>query len=388
MQNYVNNPFPQTRDYVLRSCCPGMSAVAEGPMSHCSYPNSYEERFIVPLEKRLRRIGLTFFMSFKKRLALRFKSLRSIWSKGAKRNFRETHVMTAIKQMAGDLSLRSVVSIGTPGPLSKNAVLLLREDGTPVAVAKIGVTPKAKQQVRKEAHWLRLLADEPTITRWTPALIAEGEVDGACVLIQSICSGRIAGSRLSLEHLKFLRLFQTLFADRDTFQNSVMQQEITRRFQSLESRLSPEWSSRARLAIQNLETGLKDVSVMTVAAHRDFAPWNMRVQNGRLCLFDWEYASKGYLPLYDLFHFHLLPIATRSAISQKRLNLIIKVVKECGKALDDAPQKLQAIEVQLLAYLIDVALFYLETNDGRHTGDRVVHCFGGLIDTFSIWGAK
>lgn len=37
--------------------------------------------------------------------------------------------------------------------------------------------------------------------------------------------------------------------------------------------------------------------------HADFTPWNMFVENGRLFVFDWEYAQLTYPPLLDKYHF-------------------------------------------------------------------------------------
>jgi hypothetical protein len=38
-------------------------------------------------------------------------------------------------------------------------------------------------------------------------------------------------------------------------------------------------------------------------AHGDFAPWNTRVGDGRLYVFDWESASWEAPTLWDIFHF-------------------------------------------------------------------------------------
>lgn len=39
------------------------------------------------------------------------------------------------------------------------------------------------------------------------------------------------------------------------------------------------------------------------AYHGDFTPWNMFVENGRLFVFDWEYARLTYPPMLDRYHF-------------------------------------------------------------------------------------
>ena len=37
--------------------------------------------------------------------------------------------------------------------------------------------------------------------------------------------------------------------------------------------------------------------------HGDFTPWNTYIDNGKLFVFDWEYAETDYLPMLDVFHF-------------------------------------------------------------------------------------
>lgn len=357
--------------------------------THCSYPKGEDERLIVPLNRRLRRKGLNFFYPLRKRTLLRLRSLqRLLTGKTMNAHFREGQVMQAIKNLAGDPSLRTVISMGTPGPLRKYTVLMLNDVGTQIAVAKIGTTPKAVHQVRKEAHWLRVLSAEPAMRQSTPAFIAEGNIADACIVVQSVCTGKFVDNVLRSPQLQFLSAFQEVFQEEQKFRDSVMYREMACRFERLQSRLSPEWVNRIRRALSVLEAGLDNITMPLVAAHRDFTPWNMRLQRGRLAVFDWEYASTGYLPLYDLFHFYLLPIAVKSVVSPSRLRCILENVVRHGESLGEPARKLYAPALQLLAYLLDVSLFYLESNEGRETGDLVVHCFACLIDDSQVWSAK
>lgn len=42
--------------------------------------------------------------------------------------------------------------------------------------------------------------------------------------------------------------------------------------------------------------------------HGDFSPWNCVVENGKLAVFDWEYASAPKPAFLDAVHFILKPI--------------------------------------------------------------------------------
>lgn len=57
--------------------------------------------------------------------------------------------------------------------------------------------------------------------------------------------------------------------------------------------------------------------------HRDFVPWNMKIIKNILYVFDWEYAEKEYIPLYDLFHFL---VQTHIFIKNEKSELIINDV--------------------------------------------------------------
>ena len=56
-----------------------------------------------------------------------------------------------------------------------------------------------------------------------------------------------------------------------------------------------------------------------------------------------------------------------------------------GRRLVWGNEKIANAELQLLAYLLDVCLFYLESNNGKDTDDIVVYRFGELIDRFGEW---
>lgn len=357
--------------------------------THCSFPSGKNERLIVPLDGLLRRKGLRFFFPLRKRMVLRLRSLpRLLTGETRTAHFRENQAMQAIKNLAGDPTLHTVVSTGTPGPYCKYTVLLLNDEGAQIAVAKVGTTPKAIDQVRKESHWLRVLTAEPAMKHCTPAFIAEDTIADTCIVVQSVCTGKFVDNVLGPSQLQFLSAFQRLFQEEQQFRDSVMYREMACRFERLQSRLSPAWANRTGRALSELNAGLAHITMPLVAAHRDFAPWNMRLQRGRLAVFDWEYANTGYLPLYDLFHFYLGPIAVKSLVSPTTLRRILEDVTRQGTLIGEPARKPYAPALQLLAYLLDVSLFYLESNEGRETGDLVVHCYGRLIDDFHLWCAK
>lgn len=102
------------------------------------------------------------------------------------------------------------------------------------------------------------------------------------------------------------------------------------------------------------------------AYHADFTPWNMFVEQGRLFVFDWEYAQMTYPPLLDRYHFF-----TQTAIFEKHWQadeIMAYAQSADGDWIDKA-------EYQL--YLLDVIARFTIRERGHINGD-VAH-------TMNIW---
>jgi hypothetical protein len=104
-------------------------------------------------------------------------------------------------------------------------------------------------------------------------------------------------------------------------------------------------------------------------------------------VFDWEFARDGYVPLYDLYHYHLMPIAVRKHISMGQARCALRSVVHETEGLPGGADKRRHAAAQMLAYLLDVCLFYLESNNGDDHGDMVVLRYGKLIDRFGEWSS-
>ena len=83
-------------------------------------------------------------------------------------------------------------------------------------------------------------------------------------------------------------------------------------------------------AIAKLEELFAVDALPAVVAHRDFVPWNIRHDGGKLFIFDWEYATDGYTPTYDVFHYCLMPIVLRRPPG---IRDVVKVLDEVGSVM-------------------------------------------------------
>jgi hypothetical protein len=353
--------------------------------THRAVSDLQRARFIIPLQRKLATAGLSSFLPPAKRIAIQaLQSLPGMRSRERNGWLQETSLLRDIKQAAGDAVVGSIARIGTPGPYSKNTVLFLNIEGEPVAVAKVGTSVASGELLANEAQWLSRLAATP-LSANVPRLIWTEHRAGAHILVQSAVSGDWGGHLLGQTQLRFLSQLQSVSETYRGYRGSPMESALNKTFSTLHNKLSPAWTLRAKLGLKILEEKLRAPRLPMVVAHRDFAGWNTRQSGNTVFVFDWEYAREGYVPLYDLFHYLLMPAAVRKYVtSSQALNVVADVVGY-GRRLVWGNEKIANAELQLLAYLLDVCLFYLESNNGNDTDDIVVYRFGELIDRFGEW---
>ena len=121
-------------------------------------------------------------------------------------------------------------------------------------------------------------------------------------------------------------------------------------------------------ALERLHDELGPVSMPLSLAHGDFAPWNTRLGPRSLFVFDWERASEGMSPLYDVFNFQALQAALqgrRGGIRDRRFLLTL---------LDALwPEGRDHLPGLYLAYLAHVTLLYSEAQSlAPGVGERKV----------------
>ncbi len=106
--------------------------------------------------------------------------------------------------------------------------------------------------------------------------------------------------------------------------------------------------------------------VVYSAYHADFTPWNMFVEQGKLFVFDWEYARMTYPQGLDRYHFF-----TQTANFEKHWTAqeIIRYMQSDEGAWID--------KKQYMLYLLDVMARFTIREKGKVTGD--------VVNSFRIW---
>lgn len=110
------------------------------------------------------------------------------------------------------------------------------------------------------------------------------------------------------------------------------------------------------------------------AYHRDFTPWNSFVEDGKLFVFDFEYAALLYPAYLDAIHYFCQTAVFEKKIIGKTLfELYLKECKEGSlKGLFSNP------EIALQAYLIDIISVYCTRGECAFQDD-------GTIKLLKIW---
>ncbi len=343
--------------------------------THFGYPAN-NIKFVVPNSRQLRYSALKFFLSISHRMYLQCIDIafhRHTY-------FKELPLMQTIRSISSTPDAVSCTSLGTPGPYNKYSVLLMTPEGTPILITKVGPSDKTQLLLKNEAHWLQRLASIPPLNGQTPKLLDYRIVIGHALLSQTPCNDKVASIKFTKEHISFLNRFQAACTSNVQFENSGMELSIRKRAQMLVPLVDDKWERRIVNSIWKIKTILGNSNVLMTAAHRDFVHWNIRKGPNGVYVFDWEYAAEEYIPLYDIFSFLIMPRVLRNRLHVTDIPILLKRTRDIALQLDDNGRKCNQLPAQLLAYLLDVCLFYLESNNGAATGDVVVSRYGILMD--------
>jgi hypothetical protein len=185
-----------------------------------------------------------------------------------------------------------LVYLGTPGEKRKAVVHLLdRNSHACELIVKVPLTEAAKHSIAHEAQTLVELQREGFEA--APRLVVLDSRDG--VASQTVVHGSRAAMKLTHEAASLLQALELP-------NQSTTLREALSSFEPEAGRLE---LNPADMALVNRALNVIDDSseLPSVRVHGDFAPWNIRLQNGSAALVDWEDSRSHGLPLHDAYHF-------------------------------------------------------------------------------------
>lgn len=334
-------------------------------------------RYVVPRDRRAQRVAWHFFHPGRTRIV--FEAMTRIPSLLGAAHCVESAALVAIRGAMGSQASFSCCNAGAGGVWSKYTVLLLDEKTIePLCFVKAGAGPAIGRLLQNEAGWLSSLRDEPSLSSHVPSLIAHCHGEGLDFLAQSPLKGSSSGV-LGQPHFEFLRKLQAYAPRALRYQDSVLYRTLHARISDLEGLLPEEWSNRIAKAMNKIESSLAASSKLFVAAHNDFTPWNIRLVNGRACVFDWEFAAHEQLPLFDPLHFALSPLALEGKPVDEILRAMGETVRQCRLSLGE--ERCNQPEIQVLAYALNLCTLYQWADRGTRNSHPTLVTYAGVIDS-------
>ena len=120
-----------------------------------------------------------------------------------------------------------------------------------------------------------------------------------------------------------------------------------------------------------------------VAAHGDFAPWNILETRDGLRVIDWENVATDCPALYDYYHFKLLPIALKGTIRRSHIDDCLK--PSLDPTIDQWRQGPHHATTQLLAYVLDVLTLRISRDEGPWGPSPIARQYSLLLSHRNDW---
>lgn len=214
------------------------------------------------------------------------------------------------EKLLGKGPLSFALSLGEPNHYQKVTALVFDQWAEPLAFAKVGCTPQAGCLIANERMALETFSSMTIQSSIIPVLLGHGKTGPASWMLQSaLLVGRPSPVDLQKEHIDFLvdlsrsttKVMPLLAAGVWKQLNSVLNKPVLPIKSGFESERS--FISELACRFQALRSVDAERPWPVTAAHGDFAPWNMRLGDGKIALFDWEYFLPATPAGWDLLYF-------------------------------------------------------------------------------------
>lgn len=270
-----------------------------------------------------------------------------------------------LKELLKSRDLSFAVSLGTPGSHRKPVVQVLTRDGRTLAYVKVGWSEVTNALVQHEVRVLQRFATASFRSFSVPKLLYAGWWNARFVCAQSATEVKSSSAPRDmaapyLDILKELAAIQTPWMP---LQKSVFWQDL---FVRIDAVSQPYYRHVLEKGVRVGQEWLGDGPLPFSFSHGDFTPWNAKLVNGRLLLFDWEYAKSGAPAGWDLFHFL---VQTQSLLKGKTPGDICRGFQKGGLAYVWAVEYLKSIGLEagpidslFLLYLLERLAFHASSD--------------------------
>lgn len=316
-----------------------------GVQEYAALPRGQPRVFFPTESHRLRSKGLQFHVpgSIRARRAVAFGSLLS--RIGLRFPFTQNGLVIAardpallrreglvqwLSQTVGWPIDGSVVYAGSDSPNRRITALAAGKRPHKDVVVRIADTLEGESAIRRETAALRALSSSP-VRKQVPRVLHEGDHGPYFVQVQRVLPyGRCRQVHMPTQaHLEFLVELSNL--GRVTI--PLCRTGLWQRLRETAARLmSTSLPPPVRSSLQEvLGPAFASKPVVCHRTHGDFVPWNIRLVNGRLYVFDWEESQASGLALTDLLHF----VWRRASLEApwRGADQAVRVLRDLGRPL-------------------------------------------------------
>ncbi len=267
------------------------------------------------------------------------------------------------------------VGIGSVRANRKPVLGVFDRQGRAVAYVKVGDSPVATANVRREADALATVGARTWAVLEPPALLHSGSWNGMHVLVISALSSSPWQGRKSEWRIPDAAMAELAGAF-DKGPMALAETPMWRRcLGALDLLFDQEMQTKLASALDRVADGVGDRSVQVGAWHGDFTPWNMARRRGRVQLWDWERFETGVPVGLDRMHYAV-------NVMTRRRGFDAAAITE-GLSIGGATMvPLATRDAIAAAYLVSLACRYLLAAQGPG-GDAIVDNALAVLSTLT-----
>jgi len=208
-----------------------------------------------------------------------------------------------VAEVTGERAPVFALSLGTPWRYRKVTVQAMRPSGTILGYIKLPLSEAAIGRLHHEATILDRLSQWPELRPYIPRVLHAGPWGNGYLLFTAPVVGEPGPCTFSQVHEAFLE--KLWCAEHLEKPGRTVVEEVAARWSEAGPQLSRRWDDIGKRALERARHELGNRTIPCGISHGDFAPWNTRLADGQLSVFDWESATWETPNLFDIFSFHV-----------------------------------------------------------------------------------
>lgn len=293
-------------------------------------------------------------------------------------------ILNSLAEKSGNLPKEFVLHNASAGTGTKALIAGIDKENKIHNFMKVSNDPIRKSLIKNEFNIIKALNQKNISCGTNADEIDLKEFNSYLAVYYSKFNPKLkpSGSKITEKHLIFLAELFNKTKTNEFYLNSFPYKEVQRRTNRY---FEGENHKILSLALQNINDKLND-KIRIGLAHRDFVAWNIKYDNGKLFVYDWEWAAPS-LPLYDLLHFI---VHGKLHLEKKSINdtvfLILKdaqylsLFKRFSEMINENSRILKTC---VLYYLIDRITFEAELAQDNKIDKNYLTCIQKLLLNFA-----